>query len=143
MEITDVQVRLVRNQNDRLKAYCSVVFDNEFVVRDIKIIDGMKGPFVAMPSRKMSDHCPSCGGKNHLKARFCNDCGAALPENREALDDESKPRLHADIAHPVTNKCRQRIQREVIAVFEGELERAKQPGYKPTELDDGTLGTPR
>lgn len=136
MEITDVRVRLVRNQDDRLKAFCSITFDDEFVVRDLKIIDGLRGPFVAMPSRKMSDRCAKCGGKNHLKARFCNDCGTALPTDREKQDTETKPRLHADIAHPITNRCRQRIQQAIITVFEGEVERSKQPGYKPVELDE-------
>ena len=68
MEITEVRVKLVDNKDDRLKAFCSVTMDNEFVVRDIKIIEGTNGYFVAMPSRKMSDHCDKCGGKNHLRA---------------------------------------------------------------------------
>ncbi|MFC1762003.1 SpoVG family protein [Planctomycetota bacterium] len=63
MEITEVRVKLVENEDDRLKAFCSVTLDNEFVVRDIKIIEGGGGHFVAMPSRKMSDHCERCGGK--------------------------------------------------------------------------------
>ena len=136
MEITDVRVRLVQNQDDRLRAFCSITFDHEFVVRDLKIIDGTNGPFVAMPSRKMSDRCARCGGKNHLRAKFCNDCGAALPTNRQKQDSDPRPRLHADIAHPITNRCRQRIQREIVAVFEREVERSKQPGYKPLAWDE-------
>ena len=62
MEITEVRVKLVSNKDDRLKAFCSITMDNEFVVRDIKIIEGSGGYFVAMPSRKMSDHCEKCGG---------------------------------------------------------------------------------
>jgi stage V sporulation protein G len=140
MEITDVRVRLVRNQDDRLRAFCSITVDDEFVVRDLKIIEGPNGAFVAMPSRKMSDRCVKCGGKNHLKARFCNNCGAALPTNREKPDADSRPRLHADVAHPITNRCRQRLQREIIAAYEGEVERSKQPGYKPANLDEFTDG---
>ena len=53
---------------ERLKAFCSITFDNCFVIRDLKIIDGSNGPFVAMPSRKLTAHCPGCGMKNHLRA---------------------------------------------------------------------------
>lgn len=67
MEISEVRVSLVSNKDNRLKAFCSMTLDNEFVIRDIKIIEGIGGAFVAMPSRKMSDHCDKCGGKNHLR----------------------------------------------------------------------------
>ena len=78
MDITEVRVKLVANKDDRLKAFCSITIDKEFVVRDIKVIEGVNGYFVAMPSRKMSDHCEKCGGKNHLRAKFCNNCGEKL-----------------------------------------------------------------
>ncbi|MCL2110751.1 MAG: septation regulator SpoVG [Clostridiales bacterium] len=54
MRITDVRIRLVPNDS-KLKAVASVTFDDEFVVHDIKIIDGQNGKFLAMPSRKISD----------------------------------------------------------------------------------------
>jgi len=136
MEISEVRVKLIDNKDDRLKAFCSITMDNEFVVRDIKIIEGSNGYFVAMPSRKMSDHCEKCGGKNHLKARFCNNCGAALSENRAKKDFKGRMKLHADIAHPINAECRQKIQKQVISAFEQELEMSKQPGYKPVELDE-------
>ena len=136
MEITEVRVKLVRNKDDRLKAFCSITLDNEFVVRDIKIIEGTDGHFVAMPSRKMSDHCEKCGGKNHLRAKFCNNCGAALPENRTKKDPKGRMKLHADIAHPINAKCRQRIQQKVVAMFKEELEKSKKPGYEPVDLDE-------
>ena len=136
MEITEVRVKLVRNKDDRLKAFCSITFDNEFVIRDIKIIEGTSGHFVAMPSRKMSDHCEKCGGKNHLRARFCNNCGVSLPDNRTKKDPKGRMKLHADIAHPINAKCRQRIQKRVVAMFKEELEKSKLPGYKPVDLDE-------
>ncbi len=86
MKITEVRVKLVNNKDDRLKAFCSITMDSEFVIRDIKIIQGAKGYFVAMPSRKMTDHCSKCGGKNHLRAKFCNNCGASLKDNRARKD---------------------------------------------------------
>lgn len=51
MEITDVRIRKI-NSESRMKAIVSVTFDNEFVVHDIKVIEGPNGLFIAMPSRK-------------------------------------------------------------------------------------------
>ena len=136
MEISEVRVKLVNNKDDRLKAFCSVTMDNEFVVRDIKIIEGTSGYFVAMPSRKMSDHCEKCGGKNHLRARFCNNCGGQLPENRTRKDAKGRMKLHADIAHPINAECRKRIQERVVIAFEEELEMSQQPDYKPVDMDE-------
>ena len=136
MKITEVRVKLVKNKDDRLKAFCSMTIDREFVIRDIKVIDGAGGYFVAMPSRKMSDHCEHCGSKNHLRARYCNGCGQSLSENRAKKDPKGKIKLHADIAHPINLECRQRIQKAVVVAFKEELERSKKPGYKPMELDE-------
>lgn len=56
MKITDVRLRTVKNENElKLKAYADVTFDECFVIHGLKIIDGQKGMFVAMPSRKMPD----------------------------------------------------------------------------------------
>ena len=53
MKITDVRVRRINSTTDsKMKAIVSVTFDNEFVVHDIKVIEGQNGMFVAMPSRK-------------------------------------------------------------------------------------------
>jgi stage V sporulation protein G len=54
MEITEVKVFPTRD-GGRLKAYATVVFDNSFIVRDLKVIEGHKGLFVSMPSRKRKD----------------------------------------------------------------------------------------
>ncbi len=54
MEITDVRVRRM-NKEGNMKAVVSITIDNEFVVHDIKIIEGDKGLFIAMPSRKSAD----------------------------------------------------------------------------------------
>ena len=53
MEITEVKVFPVNE--DKLKAYVTIIFDNCFVVRDLKIINGNTGLFVAMPSKKRKD----------------------------------------------------------------------------------------
>jgi len=54
MIITDVRIRKITDEG-KMKAVVSITFDDEFVVHDIKIIDGQNGLFIAMPSRKMSE----------------------------------------------------------------------------------------
>ena len=136
MNITEVRVKLVKDNAERLRAFCSVTLDAAFVIRDLKVIDGTSGPFVAMPSRKLADRCPKCGSKNHLKARFCNDCGARLKEDRTPRDAQGRVKLHADVAHPINTGCREQIQSVVIEAYRKELEAAKHPDYKPPAYDE-------
>lgn len=136
MEITEVKVKLMSDKTDRLLAFCSVTLDDEFVIRDLKIIEGTRGRFVAMPSRKLADKCLKCGAKNHLRAAYCNECGAHLNPNRAGQDDRGRAKLHADIAHPINQSCRERMQAAILEAYELELERAKQPGYVAPDLDD-------
>ena len=83
MEITEV--RLTLRDEPKLKAFANVTFDDAFVVRGIKIIEGDKGLFVAMPSKKGKDG------------------------------------VYRDIAHPVTNDMRKRIENAVLAKYEKAL----------------------
>jgi len=129
MEITEVRIKLMEEPGERLKAFCSITFDNCFVVRDLKIIEGTNGPFVAMPSRKLTSHCPRCRAKNHLRAQHCNQCGSSLSTDRASHDTDGRTKLYADIAHPINSSCREMIQNHVIKEFEAEIDRAQQPGY--------------
>ena len=129
MVITEVRIKLMDENNERLQAFCSVTFDDCFVIRDLKIIEGTKGSFVAMPSRKLTDRCTNCSSKNHLRARFCNQCGGKLDEDRAIRDADGRAKLHADIAHPINSACREVIQGAVIKSYQEEKERSKQPGY--------------
>jgi stage V sporulation protein G len=129
VEITEVRIKLMEEPGERLKAFCSITFDNCFVIRDLKIIDGSNGPFVAMPSRKLTSHCPGCGTKNHLRAPYCNQCGKRLSDSRAPKDADGRAKLYADIAHPINSYCREMIQDCVISEYFEEIERAKQPGY--------------
>lgn len=54
MKITEVKVFPAKD-NGRLKAYATMVFDNDFIIRDLKVIEGEKGLFVSMPSRRRKD----------------------------------------------------------------------------------------
>lgn len=135
MNITEVRVKLTEAKRNRLQAFCSITIDNDFVVRDLKVIEGHKGPFVAMPSRKLTDRCSGCGGKNHLMAKYCNDCGTKLDEKR-ATKGVGRLKLHADTAHPINSKCREEIQEKVLNSYREEVEKSKQPGYKPPKYED-------
>jgi len=135
VEITEVRIKLTDESAERLKAFCSITLDNCFVVRDLKIIEGASGPFVAMPSRKLTFHCPGCYAKNHLRAAYCNQCGRSLRENQPPADDEGRIKLYADIAHPINSLCRELIQRKVVEAYQRELEASRRPGYSPSYRD--------
>jgi stage V sporulation protein G len=135
VEITEVRIKLMDEPGERLQAFCSITFDDAFVVRDLKIIEGATGPFVAMPSRKLTAHCYQCGSKNNLRAAHCNQCGAKLKEPNNLKDDEGRAKLYADIAHPINSACREMIQQRVIKAYEEEKARSKLPGYAPSYDD--------
>ncbi|MEW6071762.1 MAG: SpoVG family protein [Planctomycetota bacterium] len=136
MEITEVRIKLLESHPDKLRAFASVTIDDCLVIRDLKIIDGANGLFIAMPSRKLCDRCPACGGKNHLRARFCNDCGRRLRGERSASDERGRMRLYADIAHPIHQRARTFFEEEVLAAYRDEIVRSKEEGYVAHSFDD-------
>ena len=88
MEITEVRIFL-RNE-EKLKAYATITFDNAFVVRNLKVVQGQQGLFVAMPSRKMSDGS------------------------------------YKDVAHPVNNDMRNKIEQKVLEAYNAKAGEAAQ-----------------
>lgn len=83
MEITEITVSI--RDEDKLKAFVNVTFDNCFVVRGMKVIKGATGYFVSMPSRKMSDG------------------------------------TYRDIAHPITNEFRDRVEKAILRQYKEEM----------------------
>ena len=73
MEITDVRIRRMEDEG-KMKAVASVTFDGEFVVHDIKIVKGLNGLFVAMPSKKIGD-------------KYKDVAHPLLPETREKISN--------------------------------------------------------
>ena len=88
MDVTEVRVFPV--EEEKLKAYVTITFDNCFVVRDLKVIDGNKGLFVAMPSKKRKDG------------------------------------TYRDMAHPLNNETRHRIEARVLEEYRRGLQKTKQ-----------------
>ncbi|MFK7742375.1 MAG: septation protein SpoVG family protein [Planctomycetota bacterium] len=136
--VTEVRVKLTEDPRNKLKAYCSVTINQAFVVRDLKIIEGNRGPFVAMPSRKLADHCTRCHHKNHLRAGYCQNCGNRLDPERAPKDGRGRARLHADLAHPINSATRIDLHKAVVRAYLDEVEAASAAGdnYRPKSFDD-------
>ena len=121
MEITEIRVFLKEGQDKKLKAYTTVTFDHSLVVRNIKVILGSDGFFIAMPSRKIKFSCPRCSYKNEIGSKFCNKCGAALPAEPLNLEDDPDAKAqHRDIAHPITKEFRDYLQNKVLDAYRKE-----------------------
>lgn len=127
MNITQVRVQLAREQ--RLRGYCSIVIEGVFVIRDLKIIDGKTGLFVAMPQREIRARCYSCEGKNSLRSKFCGHCGVSLRK-----PDKDAQQLQADIVHPIHHQGRAALHEAIMREYHAELARSQQPGYVATVL---------
>lgn len=89
MHITDVRIRKV-NDEGKMRAVVSVTFDDEFVVHDIKVIEGQNGLFIAMPSRKMGEgdfrdiaHPLTSETRNRIKAAIFDEYEKVLDEKKE------------------------------------------------------------
>lgn len=94
MNITDVRIRKVTDEG-KMKAIVSITFDDEFVVHDIKIIDGQNGLFIAMPSRKMSEgdfrdiaHPILSETRNKIKDAIFAEYEKLLGESEELVTEE-------------------------------------------------------
>jgi stage V sporulation protein G len=121
MEITEVRISLRENEGKRLKAYATVTFDNSFVVKNIKVVEGNNGLFVAMPARKAKEFCPRCGKKVDIGSRYCNHCGVQLPPSPKDIG-ENKQSAHQDLAHPINQEFRDYLQSKVLDAYHKEKE---------------------
>ena len=131
MEITEVRVYPQGSEDGKLRAYASVIFDNAFLVRDLRIIDGKKGLFAAMPSSRLRLPCPKCRYKNTVNNKFCSQCGQPLDLQSPSQEGSPEPRSeHRDIAHPITSEMREHIQKKVLEAYEERTQQA--PGETTT-----------
>lgn len=120
MEITEIRVFPKEGQDKKLKAYVTVTFDNVFVVRNIKVIQGSGALFIAMPSRKVKNACPKCGFKNEAGSRFCNHCAGEIPASVEQVSVPDAKVDHRDIAHPITQEFREHLQKKILEAYKKE-----------------------
>ena len=119
MEVTEVRVSLREGDGKRLKAYATVTFDNSFVVRNIKVIEGNNGLFVAMPARKLKQFCPRCGRKVDVGGKYCSYCGVQLPTPPRDMSKD-KQGTHQDLAHPINQEFRDYLQSKVLDAYYSE-----------------------
>ena len=138
MKITEVRIFPTESRDGKLKAFATVTFDDWFVVRNVKIIQGNNGLFVAMPSRKAMAPCIKCNFKNVRGSKYCNQCGAQLPQTEAAEDASRNAGNHMDIAHPITQECRVYIQDSILGAYKKEKDRQKTEGgsYRPASEED-------
>jgi stage V sporulation protein G len=127
MEITETRIFLRESPDKKLKAYATVTFDNAFVVRNIKVIEGNSGLFIAMPSRKIKYMCQKCSFRNEAKSKFCNQCASPLPDFERGVPQspDKTQSEHRDIAHPITQSFREYLQKKVLDAYGSE--KAKGP----------------
>ena len=123
MEVTEVRISLRPQESKRLKAYATVTFDNSFVVRNIKVVEGNQGLFVAMPARKMKQFCPRCGKKVDIGSKYCNWCGVQLPPPPKDLANRGA--IHQDLAHPINQEFRDYLQSKILDAYYREKEAKK------------------
>lgn len=142
MKITEVRIFPTESKDGKLKAFATMTFDDWFVVRNVKVIQGTNGLFVAMPSRKAMDSCTKCGFKNVVGARYCNQCGGALEAKRIAEPKEGGETQndHMDIAHPITQECRVYIQDRILDAYKKELSAPSDNSTRTTRLSTVEAG---
>ncbi|MBN2328435.1 MAG: septation regulator SpoVG [Candidatus Omnitrophica bacterium] len=98
MEITEVKVYPVRKPDDKLKAFVTMILDNCFVIRDMKVINGNTGLFVAMPSRKKADgtyadiaHPLNSDMRKRMEDLVLKEYQRVIAEKGDADDSEIEP----------------------------------------------------
>lgn len=135
MRITEIRVKLVDDDpaRQRLRAFCSVTFDNAFVIHEIKILEGNQGYFVAMPSRKIAFRCPKCRQKNAVASNYCSHCGVRLSrsESYAGTIDSTPSQSYVDIVHPINSSARDAIHRAIISEYKKEKERVLDSSCSP------------
>lgn len=137
MQITEIRIFPKEGQDKKLQAYATVTFDHCFVVRNIKVIQGTSGLFIAMPSRKMRYVCPRCRSKYETGAKYCSQCGTALgskPMVAESHEDNRNE--HRDIAHPITQEFRDYVQNEVLKTYAEEIKKFVPGSSRPPQFED-------
>lgn len=105
MQITDVRIRQVAKEG-KMKAVVSITIDNEFVVHDIKVIEGEKGLFIAMPSRKAADgeyrdiaHPINSATRNTIQSMILEQYEAMRLGDVDATQPEEKPSVRRRDQH--------------------------------------------
>lgn len=144
MELTELRINIPQVNNESkthkatLLACFSLVFDEQLAIHSVKLIEGPKGVFLAMPNERKQDHCRNCNSKNHLLAKYCNMCGKPLVPDRHLTippGDDGKVHLFHDLIHPLGNPFRDKLLELCLCAYEKELDEpgAMLPIFRPYE----------
>lgn len=137
MIVSEVRIHLpAAGESDKVLCYVTLALDGVLVIHDCKLIRSHTGAAVlAMPSRRRSDRCELCGGKNAVTARFCQHCGERQGPGREwvtRLGGARELQVWVDVCHPITAAFRAELLAAVLAAYETELARAREPEHACT-----------
>lgn len=143
MNITHVEIDIPIHRSGRLLAFAKVLLDDEFVIHNLRVIDGNSNIYVAMPARKLESPCKACGRFNHLQASFCCDCGSAQEEERFAHHQDGSPmirangqrRIYEDVAHPINEAGREKVEGAVLKAYREAVEVANGQVLQQTKGD--------
>ncbi len=119
MTITECRCTLVND--GRMLALASVVFDHCFVINSMRVIDGSKGLFVAMPDRPLTDNCPRCRCRNSILSNYCNRCGDILPKKPLPLTPSGGVQATIDVCYPITQVMRKLLEKTVLETYRSKM----------------------
>lgn len=132
VEITDVRLRKIETEG-KLRAYVSVTFDDSFVVHDLRVIDGTKGMFVAMPSKRLpnGDHKDIAHPINtEIREKIQN---AVLDVYNRELEEAPQEKVEAKVEEKVEDKVEEKVEeKEEETKVEEKEEEAKEEEKEET-----------
>jgi DNA-binding cell septation regulator SpoVG len=112
VKITSVKIRTPDEAHrGGILAFCSVTYDDEITIHDIKLMAGSKGSFIIMPQKWPKMVCQKCGQHMDIVANYCSKCGNEL----EKPGDRGKS---MSIVHPVTQDARDVLQGAIVAEYD-------------------------
>lgn len=112
MHISEIRILPDTNPQSPVKAYASMVIDDWFVVRDIRIISSRGRLFVAMPNKERPT--PSaCGHRNPAGHRYCSVCGREI----ERTGTDRNESHYVDVAHPINRSAREHLEKAILDAF--------------------------
>jgi stage V sporulation protein G len=111
MKITRVVVTPIAKKGSRLCGYASIVFDDVFQVKNIRLINGKEGIFIVFPNKETLRPCPKCKVMTSYRHKFCYNCGDELAVIIPAA-------TYKDVCYPVTQEFHNVIAGAILAEYE-------------------------
>ncbi|MEM2615726.1 MAG: septation protein SpoVG family protein [Thermoplasmatales archaeon] len=113
MKITKVKIRPSRGPSKSLLGYADITFDNEFVVKDFRIIKIDDKKRVIMPNRPITKKCGACGGSMRFSCKFCPHCGVEA-----ATFFVDRKYCYIDVAFPIKRELYEEIEKTVLQEYD-------------------------